>query len=564
MKMDMFVISGLVLGAGCILTAFKMFRNATPGDQTAAGEGEGTEKPKLISTARVPTESERVKEHAHTLEVYSKLWKKNEDEKNTLRSLSKLWRNDVNDGLQLAPDKPMFVHSEIRHFFKEFVDGKPFFVGNGLLATVELLKLLDSKGKCPSVVNKREDEPERGYNKGVYKALKSIPLYRHTLHVAREITTMVTPGAMTRKAIIAALAHDVGKITQYYDKLHGTGIHAFVGVSILDRIEPLKALKFYDEIVDAVKNHHRNPEAQLGQILKKADQEARRKEILEYCSDEMDDDAAAAETKMEQENAEAVTPSSKPKKNKKGATSAKPAAATPVDEAEETTTGDEEETDIEQEEEPPVIRPPSPQTMSDLMGAGVDTQSTPADLFGEGACAPTAKELDLMGENPPQKTTRAQAIRKVKIPWFDVDAALNLLGVNVNQLQGGRWSSISMPEGTIYIRPELLFSAAETLSNNAPDIKIARGDEQTKDSIIFAMVSAFRKAGVIETTLVHESHYGAEFVINPGRPGSYNKYLVPFKAEAWKEIDISSFEKRKDIKTRAVQEIKLKSVVEAQ
>lgn len=562
MKIDIIALSGLVISSGCILTIFKVFRNS--GNNTAP-EGEGSEITNAttpISTSRTPTISERAKEHVHTLEVYSKLWKKNEDEKNTLKSLSKLWRNDVNDGLQLAPDKPMFVHREIRLFFKDFVDGKPFFVGNGLLATVELLKLLDSKGKCPSVVNKREDEPERGYDRGVYKALKTIPLYLHTINVAREIVTMVPEGAMVRKAVIAALAHDTGKITQYYDKLHGTGIHAFVGVSILDRIKPLKDLKFYDEIIDAVKNHHRNPEAQLGQLLKKADQEARRKEIAEYCSEELEEEMALAETRAACKSELADKPVSEPtvKPNPK---SKKTAQSNLLAELNANTNKSEAPEEGEVAEPVKPIGKPM-KTMTDLMGAGVDMESTPADLFGEAGSAPTPGERDLMGENPPPKTSRSQNIRKIKIPWFDVDAALKLLDVTVNQLQAGRWLSISMPDGTVYVRPEVLFSAAETLSNNAPEIKIARGDEQTKDSIIYAMVSAFRKAGAIEETLVDEAHYGSEFIINPGRPGQYNKYLVPFKTEAWKNIDITSFEKRKGGDCKKVQEIKLKSIVEAQ
>jgi hypothetical protein len=76
------------------------------------------------------------------------------------------------------------------------------------------------------------------------------------------------------------------------------------------------------------------------------------------------------------------------------------------------------------------------------------------------------------------------------------------------------------------------------------------------------MVSAFRAAGAIETTMVDERHMGSMFVINPGQPGSYDAFLVPFKAESWKH-DLADFEMRKLSALKKITEIKPKYIAEA-
>jgi len=529
--MNSVALIGLAAGSGLLLYALKIFRNdgspPKPGKEVCP-----TVSTQQSQSVLRPSDSQRAKEEKHTLEIYSQLWKKDDHKKNTLKELAKIWRNDINDGQSEAPDKPLFLHREIKAFYKDCVEDKPFFVGNALRATVEILQMLDTKGKCPSVVNKHKDEPEKGYDQEVYRVLKKIPLYEHTVNVAREIIPMVPDGPMVPKAVIAALAHDLGKITQFYDRLSATGIHSFIGITALDRMPALQELKYLDEIVDAVKNHHRNPEAQLGQVLKKADQEARRKEIAEFTIDVI----TLPNQDSTGEHAAVITVSSDT-----GATEEKPSTHA-------TTTATK-----------PARKPTK--KISDLMGAGIDTTSTAADLFGEEASVPAKGENDLMGEG--SNKASSSKIRKVNIPWFEFDAAITQLGEVVNRLVGPRWGAVSMNEGTIYVRQETLFSLAEKLSGNSPDIKLAKSDPQTKTNIIYSMVLAFRSAGAIENTMCSENYPGALFVINPGEDASYEIYLTPFKAESFK-IPLSDMDKKKsDTLRNNVKAIKLKAILEA-
>jgi HD domain len=528
-SLALFGIAAGVAGSGIILYSVRLIRNdlkSAAAQQPAEEKGKTPENPVLI-----PSPEQREKEHKHTLEVYSGLWKKNEDQKNTLKELAKIWRADVNDGLGEAPDKPMFLHREVKLFYKDFVDGMPFFNGNSLRAIVELLKLLDTKGKCPSVVNKHKDEPEIGYDKHVYKVLKKIPLYEHSTNVAREMMKIVPDASpLIPKYAIAGLCHDIGKITMYYDKLHTTGVHAFIAVSVVDKLTAIHELKFLDEIIDAVKNHHRNPETQLGKDLKKADQEARRKEIAWY---DMDEEHATEQTAVqgpavEDETANAAEPEAPvfapPDKSKKKA--------------------------------------PKQKTAADLLGAGMDTTSTPADLFGEASAAPTAKEIDLLGAGSASDAAKTRSPHKVSIPWFDFTTALAMMEEVVNRGTGQRWNAISTPEGTVYFRQEALFNLVEKLSNNSPDIKVAKTDPQTKNNIIYSLVLALRDGGAIEETMCSEKYPGAMFVVNPEGDEPYEVYLTPIKAEKF-GLALSEMEKRKGGKLKGMV-ITPKSVVEAQ
>jgi hypothetical protein len=123
----------------------------------------------------------------------------------------------------VTPDRPLFLHREIKLFFKDHIEAEPYFAGKTLMAVIELLQLLDTKGKCSSVVNKHKDEPEMGYEHHVFLVLKKITLNEHTMNVAREIIKLSdsdTP--VIAKNVIAALAHDLEKISHYYDKLNAT------------------------------------------------------------------------------------------------------------------------------------------------------------------------------------------------------------------------------------------------------------------------------------------------------------------------------------------------------
>lgn len=483
-----------------------------------------------------PSEAEREEEKKLTLEVVSQWWTKDQNRKKTLKELSKIWRSSTVEGTLEIPDKPLFLRREIREFYKDCVDEKPFFVGKVLNATVELLQLLDVKGKCPSVVNKNKSEPEKGFSAEVYRALKKIPLYEHSVNVAREIITLVPAGSpMVPKAVIAALAHDIGKLPQYHEKMYVTGDHAFIGVTVLNRIVGFMELHYAGEIIEAVKSHHRNPEEQLGQLLKSADQTSRRKEMEEFTLDASDageitsQSGETEEGRGATENQKEVTASEVGKKKK----------------------GKKEQEDDNNDSEKGPIKDKG----SILMG-GDDSAPTAADLFGAGA-APKPEKVDLIGDGVSTVRSANPNFKKVKLPWFDEEVFVREIDRLINASFGNRWQAISMPDGTIYVRPDAIFNIAEKLSKGDTMVQVARTDDQAKKNIIYTLVSHLReKMNGVRTDLVDQRYYSSQFVLVLEKK-EVPAVLVPLKCELF-NAPVSSYEARKALLHRGVKEIRLK------
>lgn len=484
-----------------------------------------------------PSETEREEEKKLTLEVVSQWWTKDQNRKKTLKELSKIWRSSTVEGTLEIPDKPLFLHREIREFYKDCVEEKPFFVGKVLNATVELLQLLDVKGKCPSVVNKNKSEPEKGFSAEVYRALKKIPLYEHSVNVAREIITLIPEGSpMVPKAVIAALAHDIGKLPQYHEKMYVTGDHAFIGVTVLNRIVGFMELHYAQEIIEAVKSHHRNPEEQLGQILKTADQASRRKEMEEFTLDGTD---VEGESSLAGESVGGETPADGHRKA---------AGAGGGEKKKKSSKGtDSDDNDSE--------KGPVKDKGSVLMG-GDESSPSAADLFGAGI-APKPEKVDLMGDGITTARTTHPNFKKVKLPWFDEEVFVREIDRLINASFGNRWQAISMPDGTIYVRPEALFNIAEKLSKGDTMVQVARTDDQAKKNIIYTLVSHLReKMNGVRTDLVDQRYYSSQFILVLEKK-EVDAVLVPLKCELF-NAPVSSYEARKALLHRGVKEIRLK------
>jgi HD domain len=487
----------ILLAPMSVLFIIVMWRIKSHNDKS---KGKRPSKPVLIPGPK-QLESERKRSE----ETYAKLCEKNENHKKTQRELANIYRNEVNNDVSDLDAEKLFVHREIKRFYYDHVEGKPHFTGKALRATVEVLKLLDIKGKVSSVVNKNADEPEIGYEPGVYKTLKRITLYEHSVNVARELLKIVGKDSpMAPKAVIAGLCHDLGKIVQFYDKLHSTGTHPFIAISVIGKLTELQELNYLGEILDAVKNHHRTPESQLGKDLKRADQAARRLEMLEYG---MDTTSSTSKPYAAPDNVAFKSGDGLPTLHL-GAI-------------------DSTNKRIKMGRKPRVV--------ADLMGTGETTLSLPPDIFGEASCTPHSKEVDLMGAGSfLDNHSRGKNLTKVKLPWFDLGNLLREINPVINRMQEGRWYAVSHEEGTVYVRPDLLFSVAVKLCDNPIEIQIAQTDLETRDNMIYTMVSKCRDDGIIETSMISEKYYGSLFLINPGTISEYEAYLTPFKAEAWK------------------------------
>ena len=154
----------------------------------------------------------------------------------------------------------------------------------------KILQILDDYGECPSV--QEHHNIDRRYWKKCYQELAKITLTEHTLNVAAKLvghqkTNGPEHAASLGRLLITGLGHDLGKIPKYRQGESGDASdHHIRSRDILDGLLP-ESLRSRDEILKAVQGHHYSsddPDA-LTTLLKKADQEARRKELQQESID---------------------------------------------------------------------------------------------------------------------------------------------------------------------------------------------------------------------------------------------------------------------------------------
>lgn len=145
----------------------------------------------------------------------------------------------------------------------------------------QLLMLLDQQGQCPSVVDVHGDV-EGGWDENTYQILAQTSLLDHSLNVAEEVVQQLSECKawhVIPDTMIAALAHDIGKLDSMRGYLYSLGEHPLAAGRPLARITEFEKLPKKDEILQAIKLHHKMPRGLLGKTLKKADQKARQKEL---------------------------------------------------------------------------------------------------------------------------------------------------------------------------------------------------------------------------------------------------------------------------------------------
>ncbi|MDO9566369.1 MAG: HD domain-containing protein [Candidatus Desulfaltia sp.] len=208
-----------------------------------------------------------------------------------LSTLCVLWtdeqfQGDIGTGAEssiTAPDiaiKTIFTFPEITTFYNTYI--VPYsFHREALKVIIELLRVLNEKGSCPSVI---KDDPE------AFKSLVSVTLAEHSLNVARNAFIITNKGKRiirnnTTDVLIAALAHDIGKIPDLVKLDYRISDHSF---NCLIFIKPLFAgLTTGPAIMEAIKFLHvKQKERQrkvkdmtLLHILEEANTQARETEL---------------------------------------------------------------------------------------------------------------------------------------------------------------------------------------------------------------------------------------------------------------------------------------------
>ena len=209
-----------------------------------------------------------------------------------------------------------FKHERLQAFYDKYVKHKKSIKPEAHDVIVEIMKLLDEKGDCPSVVQNPAkgdfDATRLNTKKNEYDLLSQVKLLDHSLNVAEELLKAHNFSLVTMaRDIIAALGHDLGKIPEYHTKPYATGDHPTISLLILSQIQGFKDLPCVEEVKDAVKKHHLSPSKAFSKDLKSADQRAREKELdalLEEKLRESESEQEKLENGMESEQNKPNTP----------------------------------------------------------------------------------------------------------------------------------------------------------------------------------------------------------------------------------------------------------------
>ena len=139
------------------------------------------------------------------------------------------------------------------------------------------------RGNCPSVVDIHGDV-EGNWDENTYRLLAQTTLLDHSLNVAEQVVQILSDNKawhVIPDTMVAALAHDLGKLQSMRGYLYSLGEHPLAAGRPLAGIAGFNELPKKDEILRAVRLHHKMVQGLLGKTLKKADQLARQKELEE-------------------------------------------------------------------------------------------------------------------------------------------------------------------------------------------------------------------------------------------------------------------------------------------
>ncbi len=273
-----FTLCCFTLGAGACAFALRYVKEKKDSDEgcvtiefkSAAGEGESA-KARLLPGEEKNTPPPTIGELAEELWLRKKL-----ETPGPLLSDSR------------PSDTPGFTNAKTESFWKEeILPHRRLFTHLNELAVIEkVLLVLDREGLCSSVV--------AGDGKSVFnptaRRFSKVTLLDHSLRVALRIKEIhdsaYTEKILYGKHLIAALAHDIGKIERFRSRSdyvkddHAAASARALRGWIIECAGEKRADEFRHAL-DAVRNHHRRADENEGisRNLKKADVAAREEEF---------------------------------------------------------------------------------------------------------------------------------------------------------------------------------------------------------------------------------------------------------------------------------------------
>jgi len=425
-----------------------------------------------------------------------------------LAEIAHLWRERELEPNTVKLPRPFFNHPEINDFYKGYV-AKPYVKGNRRIVIEKLLQMLDEQGDCSSVVGRgvqaRGTETEAKYGEESYAYLASIPLWRHSLEVAKCYIRKFQHDTMHPTAMIVSLAHDIGKIPAQYEKFYRKSDHPVTSGLLLMGIPEFTSLGNYEELERAVQCHHDMVTNQhLATLLKEADQEVRKLELAGML-------AAATQS---------PSPPESPSARESG-----PAG-----------------------ENPDQNYSPSP-----IDRTSTETHSNPSSSE---EIPPLSSGLDNPG------ITRRQDMGKyvpceITLPtWVNLDAMLLLIGEHINTVirddeLKGLWHAYSTTDGYVWVSEKLAWKALKKASCQQVDLLAADGDEALRRNWLYSVVRKLGEQGAVCTAMMKAGYYQVPVCVITGSGKTFTAFFIPFFSRAF-GVDAHQLERLKGSQIRGL------------
>lgn len=541
------------------------------------------------------------------LEKMSCMWTPGEDNRKRrtvyIEEMSKSWNNPVLLLKEIPDAAGSFTHPQVTAFYEDVIKGNPIFKDNPAhrAVCISILKELDKDGDCSSVVGRQEhpDDSESKFDLSTYQLLGGITLLDHTLHVAKKASDLANEKGLRpalHNILVAALAHDVGKLPTYRGLLYQMKDHPLISAARLEETPFFDSEAFKKrrvEILNAVKLHHtKKPTGPIAEIIKEADRQARQDEMeagrlaIQRMASEGVDEAGPKEQPKPAAKEKAPAPMGKvtpPKKTRKPVEVEIPENVDPetgeiLDEDPEAhqqdDTGGEPEKKItfrNLEGEGPAPEPQqasSPPASFVIPGMGeISAPEVTPTITKKGMPIPGKTEEDpgdpwaaqeaIYGiqheeeESKPKTTRQPWDNRKspvrIDLPWFDLEACVERMKTRINKVRSNRFQIFSMPDGVIYCQPSFLEEIAKKQAKKYGDDSLATlpDSDPAMRQILFSMVETLKDVGLIDVSLIRDGYFSAPFRLrwkNTGKTTSV--FYIPFQASAFAST-VSELEKTK-------------------
>ncbi len=465
-----------------------------------------------------------------SLKELSEVWvsperKKQNKEKIYLKDLYHLWRNVEEQVSQDDSVIHTFKTERIRTFFNSYVDEKSYFKRAPLQRSVviQILRILDEEGSCPSVVNILGD-PESSFSSAKFNILKRVSLMNHSLNVAKAICCKLqekyphAPTIMAPDALVVALGHDLGKLPRFSADGYTHGSHPLTSCAIMQGLKDFKLLKHREEIENAIKRHHqptRDTKNIMLQLLQESDAKAR---VVEQ-------DVVIG---LDQERFHG---------------------------------------------QPFIYNGPKEESHAAGQSSLAENEENHRRQAEANATAWKEQEF-LYGISDPTPQIYAEKAKETiwLDGWFDARQFLTDLEDEINKMDGMRIRAFSMPSGDVYVPRETMIKLVKkqasrsgvkwvTEAGIAVDLtneKEQSGDQKIWANLLVGIADVFREQEFIDPEIITPGFYGNHFyVLSKPIPTNGTRFYTVFRAEAFSLTTRQLETKKVATKIRSIKKVTL-------